>query len=175
MMKYCSQCGGKTKLEIPQDDDRPRFICSQCGFIHYQNPRLVVGSIPVHEDQVLLCLRAIEPRKNYWTLPAGFLENGESISDGAIRETEEEALITPNLGEIIAIVDVVYAEQVHVFFRAHLDNLDFGPGRESLDVKLFKLTEIPWEEIAFKTVKIALRTQINKASNDSIPVYETIR
>ena len=175
MMKYCSQCGGKTKLQIPQDDDRPRFICSQCGFVHYQNPRLVVGSIPVHEDQVLLCLRAIEPRKNYWTLPAGFLENGESISDGAIRETEEEALITPNLGEIIAIVDVVYAEQVHVFFRARLDNLDFGPGRESLDVKLFKLTEIPWEEIAFKTVKIALRTQINKASNDSIPVYETIR
>ena len=173
-MKYCSQCGGETKLEIPQDDDRPRFICSQCGFIHYQNPRLVVGSIPVHEDQVLLCLRAIEPRKNYWTLPAGFLENGESISDGAIRETEEEALITPNLGEIIAIVDVVYAEQVHVFFRAHLDNLDFGPGRESLDVKLFKLTEIPWEEIAFKTVKIALKTQINKASNDNIPVYETI-
>ena len=173
-MKYCSQCGGETKLEIPQDDDRPRFICSQCGFIHYQNPRLVVGSIPVHEDQVLLCLRAIEPRKNYWTLPAGFLENGESISDGAIRETEEEALITPNLGEIIAIVDVVYAEQVHVFFRARLNNLDFGPGRESLDVRLFKLTEIPWEEIAFKTVKIALRTQINKASNDSIPIYETI-
>ena len=174
MMKYCSQCGGETKLEIPQDDDRPRFICSQCGFIHYQNPRLVVGSIPVHEDQVLLCLRAIEPRKNYWTLPAGFLENGESISDGAIRETEEEALITPNLGEIIAIVDVVYAEQVHVFFRAHLDNLDFGPGRESLDVKLFKLTEIPWEEIAFKTVKIALKAQISKASDDHIPVYETI-
>jgi len=175
MMKYCSQCGGETKLEMPQDDDRPRFICSQCGFVHYQNPRLVVGSIPVHEDQVLLCLRAIEPRKNYWTLPAGFLENGESISDGAIRETEEEALITPNLGEIIAIVDVVYAEQVHVFFRAHLDNLDFGPGRESLDVKLFKLTEIPWKEIAFKTVKIALKAQINKASNDSIPIYETIK
>ena len=175
MMKYCSQCGGKTKLEIPQDDDRPRFICSQCGFVHYQNPRLVVGSIPVHEDQVLLCLRAIEPRKNYWTLPAGFLENGESISDGAIREAEEEALITPNLGEIITIVDVVYAEQVHVFFRAHLDNLDFGPGRESLDVKLFKLTEIPWKEIAFKTVEIALKAQINKASNDSIPIYETIK
>ena len=174
MMKYCSQCGGKTKLEIPQDDDRPRFICSQCGFVHYQNPRLVVGSIPVHEDQVLLCLRAIEPRKNYWTLPAGFLESGESISDGAIRETEEEALIRPNLGEIIAIVDVVYAEQVHVFFRAGLDNLDFGPGRESLDVKLFKLTDIPWEEIAFKTVEIALKAQINKASSDHIPIYETI-
>ena len=174
MMKYCSQCGSKTKLEIPQDDDRPRFICSQCGFVHYQNPKLVVGSIPVHEDQVLLCLRAIEPRKNYWTLPAGFLENGESISDGAIRETEEEALIRPNLGEIIAIVDVVYAEQVHVFFRARLNNLDFGPGRESLDVRLFKLTEIPWEEIAFKTVKIALKAQINKESNDHIPIYETI-
>jgi ADP-ribose pyrophosphatase YjhB (NUDIX family) len=174
MMKYCSQCGGKTKLEIPQDDDRPRFICSQCGFVHYQNPKLVVGSIPVYKDQVLLCLRAIEPRKNYWTLPAGFLENGESIADGAIREAEEEALIKPNLGEIIAIVDVVYAEQVHVFFRARLDNLDFGPGRESLDVKLFKLTEIPWEEIAFKTVKIALKAQISKASDDHIPVYETI-
>ena len=174
MMKFCSQCGGAIKFVVPEDDHMPRFICSQCDFIHYENPRVVVGSVPIYKDQVLLCLRAIEPRSNYWTLPAGFLENGEGLADGAVREAEEEALITPIIGPLIAVVDVIHAYQVHVFFRAHLENLEFGTGKESLDVKLFKLSEIPWERMAFKTGKIALRAQINKSENDWKPVYETL-
>ena len=128
----------------------------------------------MYKDKVLLCLRAIEPRSNYWTLPAGFLENGEGLADGAARETEEEALIKPIIGPLIAVVDVIHAHQVHVFFRAHLQNLEFGPGKESLDVRLFKLSEIPWEQTAFKTGKIALRAQINKSEDDWQPVYETL-
>ena len=174
MMKFCSQCGGSIKFEVPKDDDIPRFICTQCDFIHYENPRVVVGSVPMYKGQVLLCLRAIEPRSNYWTLPAGFLENGEGLTDGAAREAEEEALIKPIIGPLIAVVDVIHAHQVHVFFRAHLQNLEFGPGKESLDVKLFKLSEIPWEQMAFKTGKIALRAQINKSEDDWKPVYETL-
>ena len=173
-MKFCSQCGGSVKLETPKDDNLPRFICRQCDFIHYQNPRIVVGSVPIYKDQVLLCLRAIEPQSNHWTLPAGYLENKEGLEDGAAREAEEEALIKLNIGPLIAVVDVLHAHQVHVFFRAHLENLEFGPGKESLDVRLFKLSEIPWEQMAFKTGKIALKAQINKADDDWTPVYETL-
>ena len=173
-MKFCSKCGGSIKFETPKDDNQPRFICSQCDFIHYENPRIVVGSVPIYKDQVLLCLRAIEPRSNYWTLPAGFLENKEGLKDGAAREAEEEALIKPIIGPLIAVVDVIHAHQVHVFFRAHLENLRFGSGKESLDVRMFKLSEIPWEQMAFKTGKIALKAQINKANDDSTPEYQTL-
>ena len=173
-MKFCSKCGGSIKFETPKNDNQPRFICSQCDFIHYENPRIVVGSVPIYKDQVLLCLRAIEPRSNYWTLPAGFLENKEGLKDGAAREAEEEALIKPIIGPLIAAVDVIHAHQVHVFFRAHLENLKFGSGKESLDVRMFKLSEIPWEQMAFKTGKIALKAQINKAEDDWTPVYETL-
>ena len=173
-MKFCSKCGASIKFETPKNDNQPRFICSQCDFIHYENPRIVVGSVPIHKDQVLLCLRAIEPRSNYWTLPAGFLENKEGLKDGAAREAEEEALIKPIIGPLIAVVDVIHAHQVHVFFRAHLDNLEFGPGKESLDVRMFKLSKIPWEKMAFKTGKIALKAQINKTDDDWTPVYETL-
>jgi len=173
-MKFCSKCGGSIKFETPKDDNQPRFICSQCNFIHYENPRIVVGSVPVYKDQVLLCLRAIEPRSNYWTLPAGYLENKEGLKDGAAREAEEEALIKPIIGPLIAVVDVIHAHQVHVFFRAHLENLKFGSGKESLDVRMFNLSEIPWEQMAFKTGKIALKAQINKAEDDWTPVYETL-
>ena len=174
MIKFCSQCGGSIKFEIPQDDNQPRFICNQCNFIHYENPRVVVGSIPINKDQVLLCLRGIEPRSNFWTLPAGFLENGEGLSDGAAREAKEEALITPIIGPLLAVIDVLHAHQIHVFFRAHLENLEFGRGEESLDVKMFKFSDIPWEEMAFKTGKIALRAQLDKDANDLTPIYKTI-
>ena len=173
-MKFCSKCGDSIKFETPKDDNQPRFICSQCDFIHYENPHIVVGCVPIYNIQVLLCLRAIEPRSNYWTLPAGFLENKEGLKDGAARETEEEALIKPIIGPLIAVVDVIHAHQVHVFFRAHLENLEFGPGKESLDVRMFKLSEIPWGQMAFKTGKIALKAQINKADNDFTPEYQTL-
>jgi ADP-ribose pyrophosphatase YjhB (NUDIX family) len=173
-MKFCSQCGQGIRLEIPQDDSKLRYVCTACHFIHYENPKIVVGTIPIFNDQVLLCLRAIEPKSNYWTLPAGFLENGEGIADGAIRETQEEAMITPNIGPLLSVIDVVHANQVHIFFRATLDNLQFSPGIESLDVKMFTLSDIPWEQIAFETVKMTLKAQIEKENNDFNPIYKTI-
>ena len=163
------------EFKIPVGDNRKRYICVACDFIHYENPKIVVGTVPMLGDQVMLCLRGIEPRMNYWTLPAGFLENGESMADGAKRECEEEALITPTVQSLIAVVDVVHAEQVHVFYRATIDDDNFGAGEESLDVKLYKLNEIPWELIAFETVKIALTAQIEKDANDETPVYQTIQ
>ena len=174
-MKYCNQCGSHLEFKSPVGDNRNRYICSACDFIHYENPKIVVGTVPMLGDQVMLCLRGIEPRMNFWTLPAGFLENGESMADGAKRECEEEALITPTLQSLIAVVDVVHADQVHVFYRATIDDDNFGAGEESLDVKLYKLNEIPWELIAFETVKIALKAQIEKNTDDEIPVYQTIQ
>lgn len=173
-MKYCNQCGGTVQSIIPNGDITLRFVCTVCEFIHYENPKIVVGTVPVHNNEVLLCLRAIEPRRNFWTLPAGFLENGESLAAGAIRESQEEALFTPSLGPILAIVDVVHAEQVHIFFRAGLTDDNFGPGVESLDVKMFPLDDIPWDAMAFKTGKIALKAQIEKEKNDFEPIYKTI-
>ncbi len=161
-MKYCTQCGKTNELIIPKNDTKLRFVCGNCGFIHYENPRIVVGTVPVYKDQILLCLRAIEPRKNYWTLPAGFLENDESLAEGAVRESMEEANISPILGPMLAIIDVVHAHQVHIFFRATLDKPEFSPGIESLDVKMFNINEIPWDNMAFKTGKIALKAMIEK-------------
>ncbi len=173
-MKYCNQCGKTNELIIPKNDTKLRFVCSNCGFIHYENPRIVVGTVPVYKDQILLCLRAIEPRKNYWTLPAGFLENDESLAEGAVRESMEEANISPILGPMLAIIDVVHAHQVHIFFRATLDKPEFSPGIESLDVKMFNINEIPWDNMAFKTGKIALKAMIEKPVNDLEPIYKTI-
>ena len=173
-MKYCNQCGGTVQSMIPNGDTKLRFVCTVCEFIHYENPKIVVGTVPVHNNEVLLCLRAIEPRKNFWTLHAGFLENGESLAEGAIRESQEEALFTPSLGRILAIVDVVHANQVHIFFRAKLTDHNFGPGVESLDVKMFSLDDIPWDAMAFKTGKIALKAQIEIEKKDFEPIYKTI-
>jgi ADP-ribose pyrophosphatase YjhB (NUDIX family) len=173
-MKYCNQCGGTVQSNIPTSDTKLRFVCTACKFIHYQNPKIVVGTVPIHNNEVLLCLRAIEPRQNFWTLPAGFLENGESLAEGAIRETQEEALFTPILGPMLAVVDVVHADQVHIFFRAELRDNTFGPGAESLDVKMFSLDDIPWEAMAFKTGKLALKAYIEKEKNDFEPIYKTI-
>jgi len=173
-MKYCNQCGGTVQSKIPTSDTKLRFVCTACKFIHYQNPKIVVGTVPIHNNEVLLCLRAIEPRQNFWTLPAGFLENGESLAEGAIRETQEEALFTPILGPMLAVVDVVHSDQVHIFFRAELRDNTFGPGAESLDVKMFSLDDIPWEAMAFKTGKLALKSYIEKEKNDFEPIYKTI-
>ena len=175
IMKYCNQCGNDLEFKIPKGDNRNRYICTVCGYIHYENPKIVVGTVPMLGNSVMLCLRGIEPRMNFWTLPAGFLENGESMAQGAKRECEEEALITPNIQSMIAVVDVLHAEQVHVFYRATIDDDSFGAGEESLDVRLYGLDEIPWDLIAFETVKIALNAQIEKDPNDESPIYQTIQ
>lgn len=156
-MKFCSNCGAPVTLRIPQGDNLPRHICDACDSIHYLNPRMVVGCVPEWEDRILLCKRAIEPRYGYWTLPAGFMENGESVAQAAMRETLEEAHARVELHPIYTMLSVPHVSQVHVFYRARLLDLDFGPGIESLEVKLFREEEIPWEDLAFRTVMATLK------------------
>ena len=157
-MKYCSACGAdRIESRIPDGDNLPRFVCGACGAIHYQNPKVVVGCLPEWEDRVLLCRRAIEPRHGLWTLPAGFLENGETIVAGAARETLEEANARVAIGELYTMISLPHISQIYVMFRARLVDVDFGPGPESLEVKLFREDEIPWEDIAFRTIGRTLR------------------
>jgi len=159
-MNFCSECGHAVALSIPEGDNRPRHVCTQCGTIHYQNPKMVIGSIPVWEDegtlQVLLCRRAIEPRLGYWTLPAGFMENGETTAEAAVRETEEEAGANIELGPLFTLLNVAHVHQVHMFYLARLLDLDFAPGEESLEVQLFAERDIPWDELAFPTIRTTL-------------------
>ncbi|HMM50869.1 MAG: NUDIX domain-containing protein [Lautropia sp.] len=156
-MKFCSVCGHEVQLSVPPGDNRPRYGCAHCGTIHYQNPRLVLGTVPVWQGQVLLCRRAIEPRYGFWTLPAGFMENGETTGEGAQRETVEEAGARIALGEPFSMIDVPHVNQVHVFYLAEMLEPSLDPGPESLEAKLFAETAIPWDAIAFRTVEQTLR------------------
>lgn len=160
-MKFCSNCAAPLIIQIPLDDTRERHVCPACGVIHYLNPKMVVGSIPLWtkdgEHQVLLCKRAIEPRHGYWTLPAGFMENSETTSQGALRETEEEAGANIALHELFSVLNVPHVNQVHLFYRASLLDLNYLAGNESLEVRLFTEQQIPWDEIAFPTVSHTLK------------------
>ena len=156
-MNFCSQCGGRIVTKIPADDDRPRHVCPSCNIIHYQNPKLVVGCIPVWQDRILMCRRNIEPRKGYWTLPAGFLENGESVMEGAQRETLEETGATVTDVTPYLMVDIVHINQIYLMFRSRLLKPEFRPTKESAEVKLMDETAIPWEDIAFRVIEKTLR------------------
>ncbi|HYL89332.1 MAG TPA: NUDIX hydrolase [Burkholderiales bacterium] len=156
-MKFCANCGAKVVQRVPPGDSLPRWVCDECGEIHYQNPKLVVGTIPDHEGRILLCRRAIEPRYGYWTLPAGFMENDESTSQAAFRETQEEAGAAIEMGEPFTLISVPRVNQVHLYYRARLKNLEFKPGEETLEVALMEEGEIPWKEIAFRTVGLTLK------------------
>ena len=157
-MKFCSVCGSEALvLRVPEGDTLQRIVCSSCNMIHYQNPRVVVGCLPVWEDKVLLCKRAIEPRYGLWTLPAGFLENGETVEQGALRETLEEANARVDLGPLYTMISLVHVHQVYMMYRARLIDLDFGPGTESLEVGLFDEEDVPWESLAFRTITRTLR------------------
>jgi len=156
-MKYCSNCGTLVELRVPEGDTLPRYVCSECGIIHYQNPKIVVGCIPEWEDRILLCRRAIEPRHGLWTVPSGFMENAETLVQGAARETLEEANARVNMGPLYAIYNLPHINQVHVLFRAQLLDLDFKPGIESLDVQLFGEAEIPWDTLAFRVIREPLK------------------
>jgi ADP-ribose pyrophosphatase YjhB (NUDIX family) len=160
-MKFCSECAQPVSLLIPPDDNRPRYVCGHCGVIHYQNPKMVIGSIPVWDydgtARVLLCKRAIEPRHGYWTLPAGFMENNETTTEAALRETLEEAGARVELHSLFSLINVPHVHQVHLFYRATLLDLNYEAGIESLDVRLFAEDEIPWDEIAFSTVARTLK------------------
>jgi ADP-ribose pyrophosphatase YjhB (NUDIX family) len=151
-LTHCNHCGSLLAARVPPGDSHERLVCPQCGTIHYENPKLIVGCIPLWQGKILLCKRAIEPRYAYWTLPAGFMENGETTADGAQRETLEEAGAEVKDLAPFSIIDVPYVHQVHFFFRAELVNPDFSPGEESLEVQLFDESEIPWDKLAFYTV-----------------------
>jgi ADP-ribose pyrophosphatase YjhB (NUDIX family) len=156
-VNYCATCGAKVSLRVPPGDRLPRHVCDACGVIHYRNPRLVVGTLPVWEDQVLLCRRAIEPRHGKWTLPAGFMENAETVAEAAVRETMEEANASIELGDMFTLISVPHVSQVHVIYRAKLANLDFSAGEETLEVRLFREADIPWHDIAFRTISLTLQ------------------
>lgn len=158
-MRFCSHCGSdRIETRVPDGDTLPRFVCAACGTIHYQNPKVVVGCLPEWEGRVLLCRRAIEPRHGLWTLPAGFLENGETLAAGAARETLEEANARVEVGGLYTVISLPQISQIYMMFRARLLDRDFGPGTESLEVRLFHEDEIPWERIAFRTIARTLRT-----------------
>ncbi len=156
-MKFCNRCGHEVELKVPPGDHLPRYVCPACGAIHYQNPRLVIGCIPQWEGKILLCRRAIEPRSGFWTLPAGFMENGETTRQAAARETLEEANAEVEIGEMLSLISVPYIYQVHAFYLARLIRPEFAVSQESSDVRLFTEEDVPWDEIAFPTVGHTLR------------------
>ena len=168
--QYCSACGRPVTTLVPDGDNRPRTVCPACGTIHYVNPKLVVGSVPVYEGQILLCRRAIDPRRGFWTVPAGFMEMGETLAEAARRETWEEALAQVELGELFSIVDVIQAGQVHVFFQARLPRPEFGAGAETLETRLFAPEDIPWEELAFPSIRIALEQYLDNRRSGNVAV-----
>jgi len=156
-MNFCSHCGQPVSRRVPPGDQLPRFVCDACGTIHYENPKLVAGCVPEWQGQILLCRRAIEPRRGFWTVPAGFMENGETLMAAAAREAVEEAQAEVEIGSLLAIFHALRAQQVHVFFRARLAAPRFGVGPESLEVKLVDERDVPWDEIAFPSGVFALQ------------------
>lgn len=156
-MNYCSHCGS-SQLEfiVPPGDSLPRYVCGSCRKIHYVNPKIIVGSLPLWEDKILLCKRAIKPRYGKWTLPCGFMENGETVEEGAIRETKEEANANIEIIGIQSVYSIPHINQVYILFLSQLKDLNFFPGAESLEVGLFREDEINWQEIAFSAVRFAL-------------------
>jgi len=172
-MNHCSKCGNPVALTVPDGDNRQRYVCSSCDTVHYQNPLIVVGCVPQQQGRILLCRRSIEPRHGYWTLPAGFMELGESLQQGAARETWEEACAEVEIGRLFASVDVIHAGQVHFFFHATLVG-GHSPGAESLETELFDPDDIPWSDLAFKSVEFALRKFIEDAGRDRGIHHESI-
>ena len=158
IIKHCRACGTSVELRVPDDGDtRERAVCPACGTIHYVNPLLVVGTVPYLGDQVLLCKRAIEPRYGKWTLPAGFMELDETMAQGAARETAEEAGAEVEMGAFFSAMSIPRVGQVHVFYLARLLHDRFDPGHESLEARLFTEHDLPWDELAFTTVRETLK------------------
>lgn len=156
-MKFCSQCGAAVVFRVPEGDNRKRFLCESCGTIHYQNPRIITGCLAIWEDQVLLCKRSIQPRRGFWTLPAGFLENGETARAGAARETWEEAQAKVANTELYTMFSLPHISQIYLFYRAQLVDGVFAPGGETEAVSLFHEADVPWDELAFPVIRDTLQ------------------
>jgi ADP-ribose pyrophosphatase YjhB (NUDIX family) len=171
-MNYCSNCGtARLAKKVPDGDHLPRIVCEECHIIHYQNPKIVTGCLPEWEDKVLLCKRAIEPRYGLWTLPAGFMENHESLEQAAARETWEEAHARVNCLNLYIVMSLSYISQVYIMFRASLQDLTFSPGIETLEVKLFSQDEIPWEQLAFPVIHRTLTYYFQDRLASQFPVH----
>ena len=168
-INFCSQCGAPTRFIVPPGDNQPRFVCGACGFTHYQNPNIVAGCIAEADGKIIMCKRAIEPRRGLWTLPAGFMENGETVAQAARRETWEEARAKVDVGELYALFNLPHANQVYILYRAELQNTDYGPGPESEEVVLINPNQIPaqitWGEIAFPIIAETLKLYITDIKN----------
>jgi len=171
---FCRLCGSPSDRRVPPGEDRERSVCRACGYVDYVNPTNVVGTVPTwgpDGDHVLLCLRAIEPRKGFWTLPAGFLEYGETLADGAARETREEAGAQIEIDGLFTVLDVVQAGQVHVFYRARMLRPDLDPGPETINARLVPLDEIPWDDLAFETVRWTLERCVEDRSAGNFGIH----
>ena len=169
-MNFCIKCGASVSMIVPDGDTRERAVCGNCGHIHYVNPRIVTGCLPVHKDQVLLCKRAIEPRYGFWTLPAGYLENGETVADGASRETMEEANANVTGLELYTVFSLPHISQIYMFFLSELNKAEFSSGEESLEVKLFSEDEIPWDLLSFPVVTQTLEFFFEDRKTSDFPV-----
>lgn len=168
-MKYCDQCGHSVEYKIPEHDNRERAVCTRCGTIHYRNPRIIAGCLPVYGEQILLCRRNIEPRKGFWTLPAGFMEEGETLQQGAARETLEEAGVVVEAGALLSMISVPHISQVHIFFLAHMPDANHAQSTsESTEIRLFSAADIPWDEIAFPTVSRTLRDYLTDRAEQKL-------
>ncbi len=172
-IKFCKNCGTAVVYRQPDDGDtKNRAVCPACNTVHYENPLNVVGTVPVWEDKVLLCKRNIEPRKGKWTLPAGFMELEETTVQGAARETVEEAGAQFEMQSLFSVLSVPRVGQVHLFYRATLTSDQFNPGFETMEAKLFAEADIPWDEIAFRTVKVTLEKFFSDRAKGSFGVHE---
>lgn len=173
VIHFCHLCGSTVKLCIPEGDTLLRHVCSACGHIHYENPRMILGCIAEYEGKILLCRRAIEPRLGLWTLPAGFMENAESTQEGARRETREEAGAEVVIDAPFALVSIAHINQVHFFYRAHLLSPTYSAGAESLEVELFPLQAIPWSKIAFPSVTFCMERYLSDYASGKFGFHET--
>jgi ADP-ribose pyrophosphatase YjhB (NUDIX family) len=172
-LKHCKNCGAAVAYRLPDDGDtRERAICPSCHTVHYENPLNVVGTLPIWEDKVLLCKRNIEPRFGKWTLPAGFMELGETVAQGAARETDEEAGAQIELLDLYTLMNVVRVGQVHFFYRAKLLSTQFNPGHEKIEARLFSEQDIPWDDIAFRTVRETLKCYFEDRQRGSFPLHQ---
>jgi ADP-ribose pyrophosphatase YjhB (NUDIX family) len=170
-MKYCSVCGEQVRVGVPSGDNRPRHICDACGTVHYQNPKVVAGCIASWEDRILLCRRAIEPRHGLWTVPAGFMENGETTYQAALRETLEEANARVAVDDLFVTVNLPHINQIYMLFRGRLLDTAFSPGEESLEVGLITEHEVPWGQMAFPTVSEALKLYFADRTRGAFAVH----
>ena len=170
-MKFCSNCGQSVGLKVPPGDNRPRFVCDHCGVIHYQNPKIVTGCIPEYQGRILLCKRAIEPKYGLWTLPAGFMENGESNRQGAARETREEACAELAKLQLFSVFSISHVDQIYTMYRGEVIDGKADAGAESLEVAFVDEADIPWGEIAFKVVEENLKLYLADRARGRFEVH----